>query len=194
MSIKATMDGQTFSNVTKVTASDGIATKIINLSETGTIATPTATKEIVENGTGIDVLNFAKVNVNVPSTGDGDQIATGTFTGDVTRDITINTGKTDATCIAIIRNDALNGNVQFDTAYTLISLFFKKGTGILFGMIENYAGSSESGITRRDGEVDDATHNQFFTYSIKNGIFKVYYMTSGGAVKTKNTEYTWFAW
>lgn len=67
MSIKAISNGQTFNNVTKVTATDGTTTKEVTLSEVGTIATPTATKDITANGTNIDVLNFAKVNVNVPT-------------------------------------------------------------------------------------------------------------------------------
>lgn len=48
---------------------------------------PTGTKSITQNGTGIDVTEYASVDVNV--SGGSDQIATGTFTGNGTRQVTV---------------------------------------------------------------------------------------------------------
>lgn len=55
-----------------------VLTKIKN----GTIKTPTLTKSISSNGTDIDVLNYAKVNVSVQSSADTKlkQLAEGTLT------------------------------------------------------------------------------------------------------------------
>lgn len=66
MAIKATIE-DTKHTVTKVQATDSSGNSvIIQLEEEGTIPTPTATKDITGNGI-FDVLEFATVNVNVPS-------------------------------------------------------------------------------------------------------------------------------
>ncbi|MCQ2499761.1 MAG: hypothetical protein MJ117_00270 [Lachnospiraceae bacterium] len=59
------MDGKQVTKL-ELTGSNG-STVTKTLTESGTIATPTATKTINANGTGIDVLNYAKVNVSVPT-------------------------------------------------------------------------------------------------------------------------------
>lgn len=75
MAIK--MDGKIITSLL-LKASDGTqVTK--TLSESGVINTPTATKEITENGE-VDVLNFAKAIVNVASSGGGAEPITGTAT------------------------------------------------------------------------------------------------------------------
>lgn len=66
MAIK--MDGHTITEL-KLKASDGSeVTK--QLTEEGTIPTPTGTKQITTNGNGIDVTNYAAVDVNVQGGGD----------------------------------------------------------------------------------------------------------------------------
>lgn len=64
-----TMDGKQVTKLELVGSDGNTVTK--NLVETGTIVKPTATKQITENGTGIDVLNYSKVDVNVQASGGG---------------------------------------------------------------------------------------------------------------------------
>lgn len=187
MSIRATVDGQNYNGITKINAGG----KAITLTEQGTITTPTQTKNIDSNGT-YDVTNFAQAIVNVP-TGGGSSFATGTFVGDGSRDITIDTGKTDATSIVIIRNDMLNGNTQIDSAYKLVSLYFRKGTKVLYGLIENYAGNA-FGTINSNIEVEDVNDNTYQRHYLIDGVFYINNMTSGGGVTTKAVTYTWFAY
>lgn len=69
MSINATFGGQTYTEVETLVATDGTNTATVTLSESGVIPTPTDTKNITANGENINVLNYAKVNVNVPGGG-----------------------------------------------------------------------------------------------------------------------------
>ena len=69
--INASYGGQTYSNVNTLVASDGTTNATVTLSESGVIPTPAGTKEITQNGTGIDVMNYASVNVNVSGGGSG---------------------------------------------------------------------------------------------------------------------------
>lgn len=69
MSIRATVDGQNYNGITKINAGG----KSITLSEQGTIATPTATKDITANGT-YDVTNFAQAIVNVATGGASESV------------------------------------------------------------------------------------------------------------------------
>lgn len=69
--INASYGGQTYNDVESLVATDGTNTATVTLSESGTIPTPTGTKVITSNGTNIDVLNYAKVDVSV-SGGGGD--------------------------------------------------------------------------------------------------------------------------
>lgn len=69
--INASYGGQTYSDVNTLVASDGTTNATVALSESGVIPTPAGTKEITQNGTGIDVMNYASVNVNVSGGGGG---------------------------------------------------------------------------------------------------------------------------
>lgn len=63
--INASYGGQTYADVDTLVASDGTNTATVTLTESGVVPTPTGTKTITENGTGIDVTNYAAVDVNV---------------------------------------------------------------------------------------------------------------------------------
>lgn len=65
MSVNLQVDGRTYQDAHQI----NVGGKEIGITEVGTIPTPTGSKSITANGTGIDVLNYAAVDVNVPSGG-----------------------------------------------------------------------------------------------------------------------------
>lgn len=65
--INATYGGQTYTDVDTLVASDGTNSATVTLTESGVVPTPTGTKTITENGSNIDVAEYAKANVAVPN-------------------------------------------------------------------------------------------------------------------------------
>ena len=75
MSIKATINGTDYNNVTSLTATDGNTTRTATLTEVGTIETPTNAMGITANGT-YDVTNYASAVVDVAPSGTALEIKT----------------------------------------------------------------------------------------------------------------------
>lgn len=63
MSVNLQVDGRTYQDAHQI----NVGGKEITITEVGTIPTPTGSKSITANGTGIDVLNYAEVDVAVPT-------------------------------------------------------------------------------------------------------------------------------
>lgn len=98
------MDNKQVDKLELVGTDGSIVTK--TLTESGTITTPTATKTIKANGNNIDVLNYAKVNVDVPSDSDSPEWDI-EYTFDVPNDVT----STTVTNIKNVTDSELDGAI-----------------------------------------------------------------------------------
>lgn len=134
MSIRATVDGQNYDGIAKINAGG----KAITLTEQGTIATPTQTKNIDANGT-FDVTNFAQAIVNVPSS--SAEVISGTVQGNDGRQMKIVTGKAGITHFEIFREDWDWKVGVLDAAYKVYGVVIDSGHfDLSFG--SNYNASS----------------------------------------------------
>ena len=81
-------------SIFETTSEKGAALISEGLAEEYTLITPTGTKSITENGTDIDVSQYAKVDVNVPNPSTGSLEITANDTYDVTNyaQVVVNVG------------------------------------------------------------------------------------------------------
>ena len=156
----------------------------------GEYAVPTGTKQITENGTGIDVAAYAAVDVNV--SGGGGSFATGTYTpAERLDDTVINTGLSSVTFFTIVATGQIDLSTGYGFAAALIlvgntwynSQSGQSGTGVQASV----TGSVSPTITNQSLGVSDNT-NGVITLSIGG--------TLGNSSRClqPNCEYTWVAY
>ena len=162
-----------------------MATNIGNISSGGGGITPTGTKEITQNGT-YDVTNFAKVLVNVASTGGstgGGNIESGTITPTKqSTDIDIPTAK-KCSNIVFFQHE-MKGGAGYRT---LAGLLRCGGVGI--NLASNSTGSTLNMISTSGTPltcvVVTFTDNNIHIYSGAN---------TGGGGYLADKQYDWYAW